>query len=511
MAEAVDQPVSAPRGFGLLALYLMLGFCAGLPFYMFNATLLYRLQQHNIDIQIVGYFAWVALLQTFKFAWAPLLDRYDVPGFGRFWGKRRGWLMLSQLGIATSLAGMAFTSSDSSLALTALFATLLALWTSTFEVAADAWRIELAPTAETQGPIVAANLWGYRTAMVGGSAGAIYLSSLGNGDSWTLAYLVIAAAAFVPFPILAAMRGERGGIERIPALVAGLGTSVGAIAALAVAVAAVGWLVLRGAVAAGMSSTTNLTIPVVLVAMAPFLIMAAMVPRIVKLPASTFADSAGAPTRPYVNFFWRYGYLALPLLLFVSLYRMGDVMALTLSHPMFGALGYGKTDISIADSWITVPASMAGVALGGWLAAKRPAAQALVIGAVVSAISNWAFAWLAWRHPGGETLFTLFGWPITRGGFDLYLSMALDQFGHGFAGAVFVVYLSMITNPRFPGAHYAFLSGFAFLLPRLIAGASGAMQKVMGWDGFFLMTGALSLASVALLPIVVRARARSEG
>src|SRR3954469_16205864 len=179
----------------------MLGFSAGLPFYMFNAVLTLRLARHGIDIVLIGFFAWVALLPTFKFVWAPLLDRFDVPGFGRFWGKRRGWIMLSQLGIFLSMAAMAFTSSDRSLPLTALFAVLLAFWTTTLEVAADGWRIELAPTKAEQGPIVAANLWGYRSAMVAAGSGAVFVA--GQLD-WTWAYLVIAFAAFLPFPILVA-------------------------------------------------------------------------------------------------------------------------------------------------------------------------------------------------------------------------------------------------------------------------------------------------------------------
>ena len=150
----------------LLPLYLLLGFSAGLPFFMFNAVLLLRLARHDIDIVTIGYFAWVALLPTFKFLWSPMVDRYAVPGFARFWGKRRGWIMLSQLGIFASMVGMAFTSSDTDLPLVALSAVLLAFWTTTLEVAADAWRIELGPTPELQGPLAAANLWGYRTAMV---------------------------------------------------------------------------------------------------------------------------------------------------------------------------------------------------------------------------------------------------------------------------------------------------------------------------------------------------------
>ena len=134
-----------------------------------------------VDIVIIGFFAWIALLPTFKFAWAPLIERYDIPGFARFWGRRRGWIMLSQLGIFLSMIAMAFTSSDKSLPLTALFAILLAFWTTTLEVAADGWRIELAPGQAEQAPIVAANLWGYRSAMVAAGSGAILVAAWADG------------------------------------------------------------------------------------------------------------------------------------------------------------------------------------------------------------------------------------------------------------------------------------------------------------------------------------------
>ena len=196
----------------------------------------------------------------------------------------------------------------------------------------------------------------------------------------------------------------------------------------------------------------------------------------------------------------------IPILLFVSVYRMGDVMALTLSHPLFADMGYSLEAIAVADGAVALVSSMVGVALGGWLAAKAPLGWALAIGAVMSAFSNWVFAWLAYQSPGGPEVFM----GITRGDLDLYLAMALDQFGHGFEGAVFVVYLSMLVNPRFPGAQYALLSGLAFLIPRLLAGLSGVFQTAIGYDGFFLMAGTMSLAAVVFVPFIVRARPRAD-
>ena len=196
---------------------------------------------------------------------------------------------------------------------------------------------------------------------------------------------------------------------------------------------------------------------------------------------------------PYVDIFWRFGFGTLIVLAFVSLYRVGDVLALTLSHPLWNERGYSLDQIGIADGFVALPASMIGVALGGWLAARWPLGRVLAAGAVLAALGNWIYAWLWWNVPEGWVL---------------YSSVALDQFGNGFAGTVFVVYLSMLVNPRYPAAQYAFLSGFAFLLARLLAGASGTMEKAIGYDGFFILSGAVSLAAVILIPFISRIRAR---
>jgi len=129
------------------------------------------------------------------------------------------------------------------------------------------------------------------------------------------------------------------------------------------------------------------------------------------------------------------------------------------------------------------------------MAARWRLGLALAVGAFGSAIGNGIFAWLWWVPPSNLVI---------------YLSAGVDQFAHGLQSAVFVVYLSMLVNPRYPVAQYAFLSGFAFLLPRLVAGASGAMQVRIGYDGFFLLAGSLSASAVLLLPFLANARPRAE-
>jgi PAT family beta-lactamase induction signal transducer AmpG len=487
-----------PKGFSRQALYVLLGFSAGLPFYMFSTVLSLRLQAHAVGLVVIGFFAWVQLLPTFKFLWAPLLDRYEVPGFGRFWGKRRGWIMLAQLGIFLSMAAMGIASSDAQLGLTALFATLLAFWTTTLEVAADAWRIELAPTQAEQGPLAAANLWGYRTAMVAAGSGALLVADQ-PGWGWTGAYLVIATFAFLPFPLLASMRPDPAhGGSRGRALVLGLGASALILGASTAVTAAVGWLLLRAASGIGIDAQTNVTPFVLAICMLPFLIMAAALPKIRNLPPTAPARRSVA-IGPYVDFFWRYGFMAIALMGFVSVYRMGDVLALNLSKPMVRHLGYSLTQIGLADSYVALVASIVGVGLGGWMAARWRMSWALSIGAFFAALGNFGFVWLAHQPVDAVTL---------------YIATAADQFGNGMAGAVFVVYLSLLVNPRFPGAQYAFLSGFAFLLPRLLSGAGGAIVEAVdragysGFDVFFFLSGVLSLAALIFLPIITRAKPR---
>jgi PAT family beta-lactamase induction signal transducer AmpG len=261
----------------------------------------------------------------------------------------------------------------------------------------------------------------------------------------------------------------------------------------AIVTALVGWGALAAAQSAGLSAKTNVTPVVLAICLLPFVLLALALPRIRRLPANAAAHMPGL-VAPYVEIFWRYGYAVLPVLLFVSFYRMGDVLTLTLSHPLWNAAGYSLEQISMADGAVALFCSIAGVALGGLMAAKLPLGWALALGALASAIGNWVFVWL---------------WLADPSPFVLYVAAGVDQFGHGLAGAVFVVYLSMLVNPRYAGTQYAFLSGFAFLLPRLLAGASGAIQARIGYDGFFILSGGLSFAAIFLLPVIVRVKART--
>ncbi|MBX7199138.1 MAG: hypothetical protein K1X51_07140 [Rhodospirillaceae bacterium] len=483
------MPVSAAAIGGrpqasLIALFGLLGFSSGLPFLLFSAVLFLRLSQNNAGLGVVAFFAWVSLLPTFKFAWAPLLDRVTIPGFGGYWGRWRSWILLCQLGTVTSLAGLGWAAPDDDLGFTALWAVLLAFWCTTLEAAADGWRVELAPTAEAQAPLASAALWGYRSAMV--AAGSLAVMLAGQAG-WGVAYFAVAAAAAVAFPVLAATRADAHTTSsRAAALLLGLGVSAGLLTAAAILVAGMGGVVLGAAGSLGLTPDSNVTPGVLLLCALPFVIMALAIPHIRALPADA-PMLRSALLGPYLDFFRTYGFATVGILVFVSLYRMGDVLTLTLSKPLVSTTGYSLTQIGLADGIPALAANIMGVGVGGWAAARFDRNWSLGVGAVFAAIGNFAYVWLA--HA-----------PVT--GAVLYVTTFADHFGNGLAAAVFVVYLSLLANPRYPACQYAFLSGFAFLLPRLLAGASAAIQREIGYDGFFILSGVLSLAALPLLPLL---------
>lgn len=177
----------------LLALMLALGFSSGLPFLLIFSTQSAWLRESGVPMERIGLMSYCALAFSFKFVWAPLVDRFDVPVLARWLGRRRGWMLVAQIGVAAGLAGLAFAQPRLSLVWSVAFAALTAFAAATQDVAIDGWRIDAAPP-ERQGVMVAVYSLGYRIAMISAGAGALYLADYG---SWRTAYLVMSALTVV--------------------------------------------------------------------------------------------------------------------------------------------------------------------------------------------------------------------------------------------------------------------------------------------------------------------------
>ena len=171
---------------------LCLGFSSGLPIALVLTTLSVRLRQSGIDRTTIGYFSLVGLAYSLKYFWAPVVDRLPLPGLGRL-GRRRGWMLLAQLGIIVGLVVMAIANPAADAQRFALLAVFTAFVSATQDITVDAYRIE-AVGSETQGAMAAAYQTGYQIASICTGAGALTLAAeLG----WTFAYLVMAVCGLV--------------------------------------------------------------------------------------------------------------------------------------------------------------------------------------------------------------------------------------------------------------------------------------------------------------------------
>lgn len=171
-------------------LMLALGFSSGLPLLLVLGTFTLRLAASEIDIKTIGLFSYVALPYSLKFLWAPTIDRLDVPVLARRLGRRRAWMVTTQVATALALVLMAFSDAREHLALLGLGAFLVAFCAATQDVVIDGWRIEAAGE-DMQGILAATSNLGYRFGLILAGAGALYIAAYGG---WTTAYLLMAAA-----------------------------------------------------------------------------------------------------------------------------------------------------------------------------------------------------------------------------------------------------------------------------------------------------------------------------
>src|SRR6202140_1656917 len=144
-----------------VAVMLMLGFSSGLPFLLTANTLGYWMRDEGTALGAIGFLSWVGLAYSLKFLWAPLIDRLDAPVFGRF-GRRRGWMIVSQILVAAGLMGLSAIGLKGGLASLGTLALIVAFASSTQDIVVDAWRIEAANDSDELGRLSAPYHLAYR-------------------------------------------------------------------------------------------------------------------------------------------------------------------------------------------------------------------------------------------------------------------------------------------------------------------------------------------------------------
>jgi PAT family beta-lactamase induction signal transducer AmpG len=326
---------------------LSLGFSAGLPLALVFGTFFFWLREAGIDRTTIGYLSWVGMAYTFKWTWSPLVDRLPIPLLTRALGRRRSWLVVSQLAIACGLVGMAFNDPKLALVPAVWCAIAVAFGSATQDIALDAFRIE-SGDSEHQAALSATYLAGYRLAMIWSGAGALVLAAraevpnaaLYQHGAWQTAYLVMAASM-------------------LPGLLTVLLSKEPAQRAIPASRNALEWF-------------------------------------------------KGAVVEPFADFLTRYGRQALLILALIAVYRISDVVLGIMAYPFFVDLGFTKEEVAAVSKVYGVIMTLLGAFIGGAMALRLGVMRVLMMGAVLSAASNLLYAWLSSRgHDLGALVFVI--------------------------------------------------------------------------------------------------------
>jgi PAT family beta-lactamase induction signal transducer AmpG len=323
---------------------LFLGFSAGLPFLLVFSTLTAWLRDVQVEVAAIGFFSWIGITYSIKFAWAPVVDRLRLPLLTRVLGQRRSWMLLGQIAVAGGLCGLAFTDPTASLAPVAILALVVAFGSATQDIAIDAFRIESAPE-DVQAAMAATYIIGYRAGILAAGAGALHVASLA---SWVAAYLVMAALM-------------------------GIGIAT---------------VLLRPEPPRRVAADTEAREARV----EHYLLASAHLPRWWRNLGAWFV---GAVVCPFVDFFARNGQRAALLLLLVAVYKISDLAMAAMANPLYIDLGFELSEIANITKVYGVIMTIVGGLAGGALVARYGIARVLIAGAAAVALTNLLFALLA--------------------------------------------------------------------------------------------------------------------
>jgi len=412
---------------------LALGFAAGLPLLLVLGTLSFRLREAGIDRSTIGYFSWVGLAYGFKWVWAPLVDRVPLPGLTRWLGRRRAWLLLAQAGVMAGLIGLAAADPRVSLGPMVGWALAVAFASATQDIALDAYRIESAPVDE-QPALAASYQTGYRLAMIWAGAGVLWVAARAQG--------------------------------------------------LAVGYDQAAWQLAYAVMAASM-----------LLGVLTVLLSPEPAPQPLARARGAGEWLRTALVEPFADFFRRYRWQAALILALIAVYRISDVVMGIMANPFYVDMGYTKDEVAAVTKIYGVVMTLAGAFVGGSLALRFGVMRILMLGALLSALTNLLFAWLAG-----------FGHSVPA----LIAVVSTDNLASGIASAAFVGYLSSLTNISYSATQYALFSSLMLMLPKFVAGFSGDYVNAHGYGGFFVSTALLGLPVLLLVALAARAQRQAS-
>jgi PAT family beta-lactamase induction signal transducer AmpG len=319
---------------------MLLGFSSGLPLALSGETLRVWMTDRGVDLGTIGLLSLAGVTYTLKFIWAPIVDAWQVPYFSAL-GRRRGWLMASQLALMAAIVFLGTRNPTVSPFAVGFAALLVAFASATQDIVVDAFRVQSLPTDE-QAAGMASYVAAYRMGMLASGAGVIGLSGwleqqgLSKVAVWPLAYTVAAALVLV-----------------------GIGAT----------------LLAREPQSSAKADTDGHS----------------ALRRLFDTAKDSFAEFLVRDA-------------AIAVLAFVVLYKLCDALAGAMTAPFVLSLGYSKVQYATIVKGVGLAALLFGGFAGGAVARSLPLATALLVGAILQSVSILAFVWLGWQEPSMSAL-----------------------------------------------------------------------------------------------------------
>jgi len=316
---------------------LFLGFSSGLPLALTATTLQAWMKTSGVDIRTIGLFAAVGIPYSIKFLWAPLTDAFEVPLLTRMLGRRRAWLILSQLLLIAAVIFLAFCDPAAAPGLVALGALLVATASATQDIVVDAFRVESLPEDE-QAAGMASYVAAYRVGMLVSGAGALVLvdrlqaAGYTIPAAWTWTYLAMAALVLI-----------------------------------------------------GMATT--------LVAREPTVSMKAETAHVHERRDNPLGRAVKTALNAFVDFLSRD--MALVILAFVALFKLADALSSSMNTPFFLQVGFSLGEIAAISKGVGFAAMLLGGFAGGVVARALPLGRSLWIGGLLQTFTILLFSMLA--------------------------------------------------------------------------------------------------------------------
>jgi len=433
-----------PRALALLCL----GFSSGLPILLVFGTFSFWLREAGVDRSSIGFISWVALAYGFKWLWSPLVDRLSLPLLTRWLGRRRAWLLLTQVTLLGLILLMALTDPLLNLERLVWLALLTAFFSATQDIVIDAYRIE--SSDETlQGVLASTYMIGYRIAMIFASAGVLWLAAYFDPDEssyqllpWTMAYgsmaLLMGVGILTTLLIREPDQPESQAVRQLEE------ENAEKVAQ---------WVFL---------------------------------PVFVRRFALSFWN---AVINPFVDFILRYRWQAALILALIASYRMADIVLGVMANVFYVDMGFSKSEVANVTKVFGIIMTLLGAVLGGVLVNRYRVMPILFLGAALTASTNLLFALLATMGNDLNMLIVV---------------VSVDNLSAGLATAAFVAYLSSLTNVSYSATQYALFSSMMLLLPKFMGGFSGVMVDAINYQSFFLITAALGLPALLLVWLAAR-------